>query len=1328
MYNSSRRKLIHGFLLISLTLVPLLTMSSVRKNLYDSNLSITAINKGDLPFKVGNFLGDYGSNNIYLENDNGLYLEGKINGYFPSLTSKFGVLLQETIYVHKINSKMNSDEKIDVIVMFDKNSSQFSRIKIARDFGWTNLILKEFKIIPAYVIRLPIKELIEKSELLIGNDSILKIFSDATVNIRDFTQNDITSTSSWEDNWWLKAIGADNIEFNGSNVNIAILDTGISYSHKDLKLKSPENVNLSFVTDEETPKDYNGHGTHVAGIAAGKSEFLSGKYRGVAPEARLFNLKVANMSGSIESSDVISAIEWATHNNIDIISMSFGSAYPEVYNPQTAALTEANKLGIVTVASAGNSGPLFYTGGNPAAGVSVISVGAIGRNKNLAEFSSIGPSYMAHVMPDILAPGVNIISTEERGSLLSNLKRYTNSYVSGSGYYSNYIPLSGTSMSSPMVAGAIALILQAFPGLTPEAVRIALYNGAYIPNIDSKSKSGFGAGIINVSASIEWLNSQPNRYELVEAFPKKLPISPFDLIKYPGDQQNINISIFSSSTTPKNVNIILPEIDGLEITIDKNQLFFSNHSVKFVEIGLKISENASMGFKNSTILLKDAISDEILSEIEIIINVKYPKGRVFFDSFHGLNDFLPEWPMGYKQIDIYESMKFLHEIGYKLDYKMDNWVYGYESSTDGEILTPDKIMTADIVVLQTPILPYTDYEIDVLGDFVDQGGSILLLGTKYETLSINSINKLLNHLNTGIEINKENIFEYTDLGIGLLLEDKIVSGDQLNLSSSIFEEGDEFPFWFGPTLNLDKTKNAYTLATLDDKTIVAGYDGEFQGKGNIVVWSDYHWLRNDLFNENSANLTQRSILSNLFQFLNTRDSNNLIIGANFNTTKTSDLQIRADFSVLNISSNSNVSNLIPGVEMNVTIISPGGSEQRVILNNSLGNGIYYNSSITLESSDYRPYIVKVEILTPSGIMERKFSLFRINSSEEIIINNPRFLNDTINRSIGESNVITYTTPRDYNDLNATLIGSLTPTNIYNVKPSKSYELSLLKTNQYEYQSEFIITGGETSGNFVFYAVANNTLPNSHYFNFKSYRSFFTIINNLPVINEQSSRFNGQIFEDTNTNESYYVNEVSSNNPLSIIMYASELVSYEDPIENLSVVAIYLAAASSENVTTLIFPSEIPVCNFSRAGSAFSCSFDIPNLLEFESISDTVEISQQSSQNYISVLYVTLRDLDGGSVDYIFLLFVNIYSGFGSFVDYIPVIILLVMIIGVVWILYSRSGRSSNKNSNYNQGNDIYPNIDYDFISQSEIQRDFCMNCGKRIEPWRTQCPYCGNQL
>ena len=76
-----------------------------------------------------------------------------------------------------------------------------------------------------------------------------------------------------------------------------------------------------------------------------------------------------------------------------------------------------------------------------------------------------------------------------------------------------------------------------------------------------------------------------------------------------------------------------------------------------------------------------------------------------------------------------------------------------------------------------------------------------------------------------------------------------------------------------------------------------------------MVWSDYHWLRNDLFNTRSANSTQKNILSNLFQFLNTRDSNDIIMGVNFNTTKTSDLHIRADFSVLNTSSNYNISSV-----------------------------------------------------------------------------------------------------------------------------------------------------------------------------------------------------------------------------------------------------------------------------------------------------------------------------------------------------------------------------------------------------------------------------------
>jgi ribosomal protein L40E len=69
-----------------------------------------------------------------------------------------------------------------------------------------------------------------------------------------------------------------------------------------------------------------------------------------------------------------------------------------------------------------------------------------------------------------------------------------------------------------------------------------------------------------------------------------------------------------------------------------------------------------------------------------------------------------------------------------------------------------------------------------------------------------------------------------------------------------------------------------------------------------------------------------------------------------------------------------------------------------------------------------------------------------------------------------------------------------------------------------------------------------------------------------------------------------------------------------------------------------------------------------------------------------------------------------------------------VVIGVVWILYARSGRSNNKNTNYNQGNDKGPYMNDDFIFQSEIKKDFCMNCGKRVDPWSTRCQYCGNPL
>lgn len=239
------------------------------------------------------------------------------------------------------------------------------------------------------------------------------------------------------------------------NVDIGILDTGI-YKHKDLNVY----VNKDFVYGF-FPTDRNGHGTHVAGIAAAKDN--SDGVVGVAPGARLWNLKVLGNDGSGSISTLISGIDYVTSHasQIDVVNLSLGCECTS--NALNDAITRAVNAGVTFVVAAGNSGKDAKTF-SPANHPKVIAVSAIadtdgkcgglgsstkyGQDDSLASFSNYGSAV------DIAAPGVGIYST----------------------YKSSYATLSGTSMAAPHVTGAAALYLSKHPGASPSEVANALMN------------------------------------------------------------------------------------------------------------------------------------------------------------------------------------------------------------------------------------------------------------------------------------------------------------------------------------------------------------------------------------------------------------------------------------------------------------------------------------------------------------------------------------------------------------------------------------------------------------------------------------------------------------------------------------------------------------------------------------------------------------------------------------------------------------------------------------------------------------------------------------
>ncbi|MED4164002.1 S8 family peptidase [Halalkalibacterium halodurans] len=294
----------------------------------------------------------------------------------------------------------------------------------------------------------------------------------------------------------------------GKDVTIAVIDTGI-YPHEDLEGRIKAFVD--FVNQREEPYDDNGHGTHCAGDAAGNGASSDGQYRGPAPEANVIGVKVLNKQGMGSLESIMQGVEWCIQYNekhpddpIHIISMSLGGqALPyenEQEDPMVRIVEEAWNAGITVCVAAGNSGPDAQTIASPGVSEKVITVGALDdrdttdrEDDDVAPFSSRGPTIYGKPKPDILAPGVNIVSLRSPNSFYDKIQK-------GSRVGSHYTMMSGTSMATPVCAGVVALMLQHEPNLTPDEVKTRLMEGT--DRWADRDPNVYGAGYISAEGAI----------------------------------------------------------------------------------------------------------------------------------------------------------------------------------------------------------------------------------------------------------------------------------------------------------------------------------------------------------------------------------------------------------------------------------------------------------------------------------------------------------------------------------------------------------------------------------------------------------------------------------------------------------------------------------------------------------------------------------------------------------------------------------------------------------------------------------------------------------
>ena len=334
---------------------------------------------------------------------------------------------------------------------------------------------------------------------LVGAPSVAGVWTDASIRMSSAAT---TSYDSSEPNLvWRKSIRLSQVGAKGAGVTVALLDTGVAQVQD---LGDRVDARIDFTPGGAGDDEY-GHGTHLAGVIAGNGSASGGKWRGVAPQAHLISVKVAGADGSTDVSVVIAALQWiVTHRdvyNIRVLNLAFGTdgVQPYSLDPLDAAVERAWAAGITVVVSAGNRGSAVGTINKPGDDPFVITVGAADLNGTsdrsddvVAPFSSRGPTQDGFMKPDLVAPGITIVSTRAVGSTIDQL--HPDAVVDA-----DYFKGTGTSQAAAVVSGVAALMYSVNPDLKPNQVKGMLLDTAFKT---AAYRVGGGAGLVDAEGAV----------------------------------------------------------------------------------------------------------------------------------------------------------------------------------------------------------------------------------------------------------------------------------------------------------------------------------------------------------------------------------------------------------------------------------------------------------------------------------------------------------------------------------------------------------------------------------------------------------------------------------------------------------------------------------------------------------------------------------------------------------------------------------------------------------------------------------------------------------
>lgn len=1209
-------------------------------------------------------------------------------------------------------SGMNVDDHDNnVIVVFGGDSPLLDRQLFLDKFKGPEFTVRHvFNIIPAVsgVVKEASMHVIETAR------SVARVYQNTKREVPvslPAMSGGLVPRASAGDAWWKQVLGLDasTANLSGQGVRVGVLDTGIGFNssnghvhHPDLAGRIVSSVNFASGLSSDDVYDAYGHGTHVAGIIAASGHSSSGLYAGIAPGVDIYNVKVLNNTGSGYEDDIIRGIEWCVEQGLDIINLSLGGGAPDPTDPESLALLNASSQGVLAVVSAGNDGPRLLTVASPGGASGVITVGAVNEELHVSSFSSRGPNLDRVFKPDVVAPGENIISTVAYNSFLEKYLHYFERVIPGSsGNQDGYIPLDGTSMAAPVVAAAAALVIERFSHseLPPALIIASLMDSAMDLGVDACIQ---GMGLVNVSGAISHLNQlqqATNFSTTLHVFPRNLPYAPFDLIHFPGDVQEMGLKVLHSGTQIVHVSIpaVLPH--GIDVTVSNMTLELDDQSgVTAVHVRIVTSFDAGLGVYAFPISFMNA-SNHTIMNVTVSFTLKAPLLKVFIDSFHSMQDSYTRADRTVPiTMDYHEIARNLSSMHVQLDAFMDGWTPGHVARDAKPPLLYPFLKTYDVVILAPAVVGYTPLEIAALTAFHEEGGHLVVLGTRHQWMSTAGGNALLEALGVGVRFEPRNFEMITDNGWDHHVQDIIVRN--LNTTSPLSAGISQVLWSVGCHLAVNDGRVSVVATSGAGDPLVAflpssGSHGSVLVAGsNAIIPHDPAHRGNMPFIHNVINeyLEYVSITLNVHQpdvILINQASLSVHLQA---VNKSTRLPV-------NVSAMEDVSCFIfddDGIVQSVTMAASGSTW--------IGNASIDVSTLSNATSAYKitvNYTIDGTLHTVQ-LGFHKFQVLSIPYLDLAVAETTLFRGMTqgftFNTTVVEGLLLVDGSGNDPLGRLGPVHSRMTSTGDAGLPlPIAMHEPAGLRVALLEINS--------TDGFFPFHGPQ---------------RVSFTVRNQEPAFNTSSSSFQGRPFDQIDLGDGRVaVIPVQTERPLVLSIFGSD---NETTTPNMSVFVLFYPTYTVDNTVGLIpygrnlIKTALP---FDPSSGGFAGTIQIPRGVSFLVAGRTVTKQFNSEGAYSGALVVVLRDADGG-YEY-FPILLQITSPFS--IDLLTIILISIVGVSVVLgllVFFSKNKQWQGKQPKIPREPAMEPDRAYEF--------SFCPYCGEYIRSRVKDCPACGKEI